>query len=191
MNTKHMRKLLLITACCLTGVSQSHAGAVYSWVDPDGVTYFSETPPPEPGLPARMIELAPLPPPPADDDYYSIIRQAERMERRRLESEKLEAERRLAEAEARRARMEAEAAAQPPATYQDERTIYFPAYPYYPGYRRSYVDRPRRAGDRPGRPGHWPDKPGDRSGKPGYPQPRPGPHIRLPPPAIGVIPARP
>jgi hypothetical protein len=187
MNTTRMTRLLLITACCLTGLSQSHAGAVYSWVDPDGITHFSETPPPEPGLPARTIELAPLPPPPAGDDYYSITRQAERMEKRRLENEKLEAERRLAEAEARRARMEAEAAAQPPVIYQDEGTVYLPAYPYYPGY----GGRPWRPGERPGRPGHWPDEPGYWPSQPGRPPPGPGPGVRPPPRTISAIPARP
>jgi hypothetical protein len=162
-------RLFLIIACCLTEPSAAYAGAVYTWVDPDGVTHFSETPPPEPGVPARMIELPPLPPPPPEDaDYYSIIRQAERMEKRRLESERLEAERQLAEAEARRARMEAEAAAQPPASYPDEGTVYLPAYPYYPRFGRGHGDKPWRPGERPGGPGHWTDQPAYGPGRTGH-----------------------
>ena len=94
MMTPHMKRLLLITCCCLAGLPlpRAHAEAVYTWVDPYGVTHFSETPPPDPAVRPAMIELTPLPPPPSDyDDYYSVIRQAERMERRRLENEKLEA----------------------------------------------------------------------------------------------------
>ena len=114
-----VKRLLLITCCWLAGMPQTQAlaGVVYRWVDPNGVTHFSETPPPDPAVQPAMIELSPPPPPPPDyDDYYSVVRQAERMERRRLENEKLEAERRQAEAEAMRARIEAQAAMQTPDT---------------------------------------------------------------------------
>jgi len=191
MMTTCKKRILLITCCCLAGQPQAYAGAVYTWVDPGGVTHFSETPPPEPGVQPRMIELTPLPPPPPDyDDYYSVIRQAERMEKRRLENEKLEAERLLAEAEARRARMEAEAAAQAPEGYADDDAVYLPAYPYYPGFGPGYGNRPWRPGDRPGHPGHWPDEPGFWPGQPGHPQPGPG-FRPAPPRTISAIPARP
>jgi hypothetical protein len=194
MMTPHMKRLLLITCCCLAGLPlpRAHAEAVYTWVDPYGVTHFSEAPPPDPAVRPAMIELTPLPPPPSDyDDYYSVIRQAERMERRRLENEKLEAERLQAEAEARRARIEAEAAMQPPPdTYQDNDSVYLPVYPYYQNYRPGYGDKPWRPGNRPGRPGHWPDQPGQWPGQPGHPQPgfgfRPGPRR-----VISAIPSRP
>ena len=137
-----------------------------------------------------MIELRPMPPPPPDyDDYYSVIRQAERMERRRLENEKLEAERQLAEAQAMRARIEAKAATQPSNAYEDTTTVYLPAYPYNLGYGPGYGDKPWRPGDRPGWPGHWPDQPGYWPGQPGRPQTGPG----FRPPArrvISAIPAR-
>ena len=196
MMTAPMKRFLLIGCCCLAGLPQApaDAGAVYTWVDPNGVTHFSETPPPEPGVRSSMIELGPLPPPPPSppdyDDYYSVIRQAERMEKRRLENEKLEAERLLAEAEARRARMEAEAAAQAPAAHEDDHSVYLPAYPYYPGYGPGHDDKPWRPGDRPGRPGHWPNQPGYWPGQPGRPQPGPGfrPGSRG---VISAIPARP
>jgi Domain of unknown function (DUF4124) len=170
-----VKQLLLITCCCLAGMpqTQAQAGTVYTWVDPHGVTHFSETPPPNPAVQPAMIELrSPPPPPPSDtDDYYSVIRQAERMERRRLENEKLEAERLLAEAQARRARIEAEAAMQAPEGYADDESVYLPAYTYYPGYGPGYGGKPWRAGDRPGRPGHWPDQPGYWPGQPGRPHP--------------------
>lgn len=186
-----LKRFCLIIACGLAGHSHALAGAVYTWVDPDGVTHFSETPPPYPGVPARMIELAPLPPPPAEhDDYYSVIRQAERMEKRRLENEKLEAERLRAEAEARRARIEAEAVTQPPVIYPDGETVFFPAYPYYPSYGSGHREKPWRPGNRPGDPGYWPDKPGYWPGQPGHSQPghgfRPTPHR-----TISAIPPRP
>jgi hypothetical protein len=194
MMTLHLKRLLLITYCCLAGLLQpwAHAGAVYTWVDPQGVTHFSEAPPPDPTIQPAMIDLRPLPPPPPSDydDYYSVIRQAERMERRRLENEKLEAERLQAEAEARRARIEAEAVMQAPDTYTDDDSVYLPAYPYYPGYGPGYGDKPWRPGNRPGRPGHWPDQPGYWPGQPGRPQPGPG-FRPTPRGAISAIPARP
>jgi hypothetical protein len=191
--TIHVKQLLLITCCCLAALPppQVHAGAVYSWVDPNGVTHFSETPPPDPGVQPAMIELRPVPTPPSPeyDDYYSVIRQAERMERRRLENEKLEAERLQAEAEAMRARREAEAAMQAPAAYADDDSGYLPVYPYYPGYGPGYGDKPWRPGNGPGRPGYWPDEPGHWPVQPGRPQPGrgfgPGPRR-----VISAIPAR-
>jgi hypothetical protein len=165
------KRLLFITCCWLTGMPTALAGVVYSWVDPHGVTHFSETPPPDPGVQPAMIELRPPPPPSEYDDYYSVIRQAERMERRRLENDKLEAERLQAEAEAMRARIEAEAAMQTPDTNADDSFGYLPVYPGYPGYVPGYGNRPWRPGDRPGRPGHWPAPPGYWPGQPGRPQP--------------------
>jgi hypothetical protein len=189
---KHfLSPLVLLAGCCLMALAQPrvHAGPVYTWVDPHGVTHFSETPPPDPAIQPDMIDLTSLPPPSDYDDYYSVIRQAERMETRRLENEKLEAERLQAEAEARRARIEAEAAMQPPDAYADEGSVYLPAYPYYPGYGPRYGDKHWRPGDRPGRPGHWPDQPGYWPGQSGHPQPGHG----FRPPArrvISAIPAR-
>jgi hypothetical protein len=187
-----LKRFLLITCCCLAGLPQApaDAGAVYTWVDPNGVTHFSEAPPPDPGVQPAMIELMPPPPPADTDDYYSVIRQAERMEKRRLENEKLRAERLQAEAEARRARIEAEAAMQAPAANTDNDSVYLPAYPYYPGYGPGYGGKPWRPGDRPDRPGHWPEQPGHWPGQPGRPQPGPGfrpPSRRV----ISAIPSRP
>jgi hypothetical protein len=194
MMTSQLKRLLFITCCCLAGMPQiqADAGAIYTWVDAHGVTHFSETPPPDPAVQPAMIDLRPLsPPPPSDyDDYYSVIRQAERMERRRLENEKLEAERLQAEAETMRARREAEAAMQPPPdNYADTNSVYLPAYPYYPGYGPGHGDKPWRPGNRPGRPGYWPDQPGYWPGQPGHP--RPGPGFRPPSRSIGSITARP
>jgi hypothetical protein len=193
MATSRLTQLLLTACCGLAGLppAAAYAGAIYTWVDAGGVTHFSESPPPDPVTQPAMIELMPPPPPADTDDYYSIIRQAERMERRRLENEKLAAERLQAEAEARRARIEAEAAMQAPASYADDGSVYLPAYPYYPGHGPGYGDKPWRPGNRPpGHPGHWPEQPGYWPGQPGSPQPGPG----FRPPArrvISAIPSRP
>jgi Domain of unknown function (DUF4124) len=184
--TSLVKRLVLITCCWLTGLPQTQAlaGVVYSWVDPHGVTHFSETPPPDPAIQPAMIELRPLPPPLADDDdYYSVVRQAERMERNRLENEKLEAERRQAEAEAIRARIEAQAALQTPDTHVDPAFGYLPVYPGYPGYGPGHGNRTWLPGQYPNRPGYWPGQPG---------RPQPG-HGSRPPGrrVISAIPARP
>lgn len=127
-------------------VSFASAAQVYTWVDDSGVTHFSETPPAEHIADTQLIDITPTEAPAsnADNDFYSVVNQADRMEARRLENEKLAAEKQQANAEASKAR--AEAAAIQQGSYNDsadDNSRYYPAYPYYPGY-----------GRHPGRPGH-------------------------------------
>jgi hypothetical protein len=181
---KHLvHYLAILGGCCLVLLPQpqARAEAVYTWVDNFGVTHFSQTPPPDPGTEPAIIELNPPPPPPEYNDYYSVIRQAERMQRRRLENEKLEAERLQAEAEALRARAEAKAVMQSPGAYTNEAaTVYAPVYPYYyyPRHRPGYGNKPRP-------PGYWPVRPGQPGHLPGTPGFRPQPHR-----VISAIPAQ-
>lgn len=159
--------------------ARSIAAVIYTWTDAAGITHYSETPPPDPSLQARPIEL-PEPPPvmQTPGDYYSVVNQLNRMQTRRLENEKLIAERKRAEAEARRAVAEAEAQQQEE-EYQEAVPEYYPVYPLY-GYRPRHGRHPgARPGDRPvhwpgHRPGHRPDKPAGRPGHlpaPGAPRP--------------------
>ena len=136
--------------------SLASAAQVYTWVDAVGVTHFSETPPPNPATDTQLVDIQP--PPTSTDapakDFYSVINQAERMEKSRLANEKLAAEKKQADAEASKAR--AEAAALQQRSYNNstnDDTRYYPAYPYYPRY-----------GHRPGRPGH-----GHKPVHPAYP----------------------
>ena len=144
------------------------AEPVYTWVDDEGVTHFSETPPPAPAADTRFLDLEVTPPPASPnaegDDFYSVINQAKRMETRRLESEKLAAEKKKAEAEARKARAEAAAIQRGADNYSaSETTRYYPVYPYYPRYRHH-----------PWRPGHGHRPPGHGHRPPGHPRyPRP------------------
>ena len=131
----------------------ANAAPVFTWVDASGVTYFSDTPPPDESVSARLIEV--LPPPaagmPVDSDFYSVVNQAQRMETRRLQSEKLTAERLQAEAEANRARAEALAAQQPIILYDNEPDGYI--FPYYPRYHHRPPGMHPPGGHKPGRPG--------------------------------------
>ena len=126
--------------------SLSSAAQVYTWIDNAGITHFSETPPPDPATDTQLVDIQP-PPAPAntpDEDFYSVINQADRMERSRLANEKLVAEKKQADAEASKAR--AEAAALQQGAYNrstSDDTRYYPAYPYYPRY-----------GHHPGQPGY-------------------------------------
>jgi hypothetical protein len=137
----------------LVALSTSGAAPMFTWVDARGVTYFSDTPPADESISVRLIEV--LPPPPAgmpvDDDFYSVINQAQRMEARRLLSEKLIAERLQAEAEAERARAEALAAQQPVILYDNEPDGYI--FPYYPRYHHRPPGMHPPGGHKPGRPG--------------------------------------
>ena len=145
---------------CIAALSMVHAMAapVFTWVDPDGVTHFSESPPEDDSIESFRIELeqAPAAGPAPDDDYFSVVRQMERMEKSRLENEKVRTERLQAEAEARRAA----AANQPRASNQEyDSDRYYPTYPVY-GYRPGFHPgfKPgHRPGHRPGRPGQLPE----------------------------------
>jgi hypothetical protein len=158
---------ILLYVLISLSVSANSAEEVYTWVDASGTTHFSETLPPEPATRAQLIEVLPAsgaaPANVVDDGFYSVINQAERMQKRRLENEKLAAEKRQADAEASKARAEAQAALQNP--YYNEPDTWYPVYPYYPRYghrRPGYGNKPGH-GNRPGhgskpgygnRPGH-------------------------------------
>ncbi len=153
-------------------ISTSGAAPMFNWVDAQGVTYFSDTPPVDESISVRLVEV--LPPPPAgmpvDGDFYSVINQAQRMETRRLLNEKLIAERLQAEAEADRARAEALATEQPVILYDNEPDGYI--FPYYPRYHR-----------------HPPK--GHKPGRPGKPEQYSGITIKPPPlsPALRILPS--
>jgi hypothetical protein len=100
--------LLLLLALPLT---PAFAGAIFTWVDKEGVTHFSESPPEDGSVKARQIEVEPVPVVgnTGGDDYYSVVRQVERMQKSRLENERATAERLQAETAARQAGSEAEA----------------------------------------------------------------------------------
>ena len=141
------------------------AATVYTWTDEMGVTQFSETPPPDITLEARRIEVdsPPAMHPPLDDDHFSVINQAQRMQQNRLENERARTERLQAEAQAKQAAAEARAANRNYDDYSYREPYYFPLY--------SFPRRPwHRPGFRPGVPGHLPSRPGPGPGH------RPGRH---------------
>ncbi|NOR40201.1 MAG: DUF4124 domain-containing protein [Gammaproteobacteria bacterium] len=153
-----MKTPQIITLCIVLLLAAPPAGSVqiYTWIDDNGVTHFSESPPGDNSLAVEQLEV--LPPPSAgsttDENFYSVVNQANRMETRRLENMKIIAERQQAEAETKRAAAEAQAIKQSP--YQDNNNArYYPAYPVIPryGYGRPGYGRP---GYRPGygRPGY-------------------------------------
>lgn len=149
MNTRTVFPLFILL---LLPSAHSSAEQAYTWIDKSGTTHFSESPPYDETISAEQINLLPAPSAGniSGDDFYSVVKQANRMEKKRLENEKLIAKRLQAEAELRKA--SAAAAQQTP--YQQNtqgQTRYYPAYPYYPnpGYRPGHGYRPH-----PGRPGH-------------------------------------
>ena len=126
-----------LTICCATlllasaAASEIQALEVYSWVDENGVTHFSDTGPED----ASQLEN----PAPADDgeDVFGIEAQAERMRALRETME----ERRSAALEARR-----QAAQQPVVQYVDQPRYGYPIFglPGYPGYPARPPERPPR-----------------------------------------------
>jgi len=113
-------------------LSSSYAGPVYTWSDAAGITHFSDKPPADETLDVHQFDYQQ----PAvsggslDDDYYSIARQLERMEARRLASEAMTIERLRAQAEADRAQAEARAAESSDSQDVPEEVRYL--YPYFP-----------------------------------------------------------
>jgi len=151
-----MKKFSGLAISCLAVLSMTHATAepIFTWIDRDGVTHFSEIPPEDDSVESFLIDLeqAPAAGPAQDNDHFSVVNQMERMRKRRLENEKVRTERLQAEAEARRATT----ASQPRSSddYYDGNR-YFPVTSFY-GFRPG-----NRPGNRPGhRPGH---RPGNKS----------------------------
>jgi hypothetical protein len=149
-----MRTHIPVFLILLTIFSGSSAGpVVYMWVDDSGITCFSDTLPGDDSLTVKLIEDLPQPAAgiPGDEDFYSVVNQAKRMENQRLLNEKLMAERLQAEAEANRARAEALAAQQPTIVYEEG-----PGYiwPYYPRSHHRHPHRDHKPGG-PGKPDHY------------------------------------
>jgi hypothetical protein len=132
------------------------AGTIHKWVDADGVTHFSDSPPENGTESAEIIVLPDGFPDPVDgqSDYYSIANQWRRLREERTEEEKLRLE---------RAKVAALARAQEPAPviYADEPRYYgYPGgVPYYGGRRGNRGHRhPKYDGHE--RPVHLPARPG-------------------------------
>ncbi len=118
---------ILVVGACL--VVPAQAEIVHKWVDADGVTHYSDEPPAADAAEAISIEV------PASasranraqNDYYSIANQWQRMHRERLERDKIA----LEKARVRAAREESEREARTETRYVVENRRY--AYPWY-GY---------------------------------------------------------
>jgi hypothetical protein len=129
------------------------ADRVYRWTDPSGAVHFSDHPPPG-GRPSEPMDLGlpPSAPPEAgQDDYYSVVNQA-----RRLEEQRLERERQAAEVEA--LRRQAEPAPAPPREESSgaERGPVWIGPPYYSGPGGWPPHRPKPPGWHPPPQGPWP-----------------------------------
>ena len=132
--------IVLLLAALPVGSTQ-----IYTWIDDKGVTHFSQSPPGDDSISVEQLEI--LPSPSAgntmDENFYSVVNQANRMETRRLENMKIIAERQQAEAETKRAAAETRAVKQ--SSYQDNNNArYYPAYPVISryGYGRQGYGRP-------------------------------------------------
>ena len=148
---------LLITSTPALG------GEMYRWVDEQGVTNFSQTPPDDPAMLARVLHLEPLSTI-APVDVAALLEVAERLEASRLAREQ-------ARAAQRQATREAQLPEQPPPAT----TAYHPPVLLRSGYRKPPLlhppitpihDRPRQ---RPHHPARHPDLiPAVASGTPAH-----------------------
>lgn len=123
-------KLVLALLALLLGNSTAVATEVYRWVDEDGVSHFSQNPPPEDVDGVKKMTLEDTTPPDydPDEDRYNVAEQEKRMASIRDDMQ----EKRDAERERRR-----KAAAQQPAIqYQQPYPYGYSSFlrPGYPGY---------------------------------------------------------
>lgn len=122
------------------------AASVYTWIDKNGATHFSDSPPPTGSIKVDQIELeeAPLIDTNLPPGYFSVINQAERMEARRLEYERIRAERLKAEAEATRVQAEAARERKVQQDFEVDNRRFTPLYPYtfFPGSRHHEQHHP-------------------------------------------------
>lgn len=84
----------------LAATSPALGGEIYRWVDEQGVTNFSQTPPDDPVQDARVLHLNPLSTIPSVD-VTALLEVAERLEASRLAREQARAAQRQATREAR------------------------------------------------------------------------------------------
>ena len=114
--------LLAVGLASLLMFGFANASDIYQWVDEDGVTHFSDTPP-EDGAASRTLHLNATNPPDYDPtaDPYSIANQAKRMNKKWSE---------LADEKERRR----EEAARRPQPYHYARQYDGWRYSYWPGY---------------------------------------------------------
>ena len=141
--TAHLLSILLLLP--IAGFSGDQA---YTWIDEHGTRHFSEDPPIDKTVPAEKIDLLPAPSAGnigGDNDFYSVVNQANRMERKRLENEKLTAERLQTEIEANKATSEAQTTSQTPKQKDtQEQTRSYPGYPkqMYNEQRHAHNNKP-------------------------------------------------
>ncbi len=137
--------LLAASLLLVVPLMPAFAGAVFTWVDKDGVTHFSESPPENGSVKARQIEVEPVPVvgDTGGDDYYSVVQQLERMQKRRLENERARLERLQAETAARQAKAaEAKAQAQEDPNGPAPAIVYPVPVPVHPPHRLDQDTRP-------------------------------------------------
>jgi hypothetical protein len=140
------------TICCATlllaigAASDLRAVEVYTWVDENGVTHFSDTGPEDSAQPVRKLMLENPAPADVDEDVFGVEAQAARMQALR---ETMEA-RRSAALEARR-----QAAQQPVVQYVEQPGYGYPIFSL-PGYP---ARPPYRPPTRPPRPEPYPSAP--------------------------------
>ncbi len=164
----------VLTLCCLLTAQcflpAAAEGVVYTWVDEEGITHFSDTPPGKAANAAGDVEAMAMPAgfpdvPDAADDYYSITNQWQRLQDERESRQAMALERdRLRVEQIRASRQVARAAANE--TNTEKPTVIYGGERYYPGlsgfirshhgpaghhaWKRKFADKRARGGPLPG-----------------------------------------
>lgn len=133
----------LLIVCLLP--QQLNGAELFKWKDADGVTHYSDDPPPSSVTEFKSLEFQdssasgskPSPGATADADYFSVINQAKRMEASRLERERL----RLEKQKLRQQQRSQQQVVIP--DYTSQRRSYSVVYPFYDRY---YPIHPYRHG---------------------------------------------
>jgi hypothetical protein len=97
MTAKHLKAAILSAMMLAVVPMQSAVAAeVYTWVDAEGVTHFSQLPPRDESVQAQTIELAPTPASAEPSPAASIIELANQLEAARLAREQAALDRQIA-----------------------------------------------------------------------------------------------
>ena len=135
-----IRNILVLTLLVASPL-QSMAGTVHQWVDGDGITQFSDTPPASQDFVVKTIEFDSdeLARENETDDYFSIANQWKRINEERIANEQLKLQKRKLNADQR-------ATVSTAAVYDHPRSVVF-GYPLRfgrSGFHR--LNKPRRNG---------------------------------------------
>ena len=114
------------------------AAVVHKWIDANGITHYSDAPPPAAAISVTQIDMTVEEPADGKDDYHSIANQWARMHRERLERERIKLEQERLKASRQAVKTEVVYVEKPATSSRHARVYAFPGYRGFKHYRSHY-----------------------------------------------------